>query len=319
MQKLALIELECLLEAWDFNVQPQLTSIQDEQFLTFETQHMTDDAWHALSCHSGICLAAELQDNALIPLLRHKAQYLPDDLPQILKYKGKTNSDFTFMLLHCAKAASAFAREQAPLCVLDPLCGKATTLFCALQEGDNAIGVELDAKAIAEADVYFERFLQFHRVKHKRVQGSQTLPRAASARTLTYTLASSAQSMKQGDTRSLCLIHGDTTRLQDLVRAQSAHLIVGDLPYGVQHAAKGEGGMSSLLKLSQAMLPACEKALKHGGAIALSFNTNTLRKEDLARLMREAGIEVLNRPPYHDFSHWVEQAVERDVLIGIKE
>ncbi|MEG2719202.1 MAG: SAM-dependent methyltransferase, partial [Clostridia bacterium] len=111
----------------------------------------------------------------------------------------------------------------------------------------------------------------------------------------------------------------DTTRLQDLVRAQSAHLIVGDLPYGVQHAAKGEGGMSSLLKLSQAMLPACEKALKHGGAIALSFNTNTLRKEDLARLMREAGIEVLNRPPYHDFSHWVEQAVERDVLIGIKE
>ena len=34
--------------------------------------------------------------------------------------------------------------------------------------------------------------------------------------------------------------------------------------------------------------------------------------------MERAGLEVMSQPPYDDFSHWVEQAVERDVVIARK-
>ncbi len=318
LQKLALIELQCLLAAWGLEAEPQLTGIQGEPFLVFDTEYMTEECWRALSRHSAICFAAELRDRALVPLRRDRGEYLPDDLSQVLKYKGKTNADFTMMMLHCAKAASDFARSDAPLCVLDPLCGKATTLFCAMQEGDNAVGVELNAKALAETDAYFERFLKMHRLKHRRESGSQTMAGGGSARRITYTLADTPENMKQGDTRTLSLINGDATRLNSLLRQESCHLLVSDLPYGVQHAPREGKGISSLQKLVGALLRSCMPVLKRGGVVALAFNANTLRRPEVARAMREAGLSVLEDRPYNDFSHWVEQAVERDVIVARK-
>ena len=37
LQKLALIELQCLLAAWGQEAEPQLTGIQGEPFLVFDT------------------------------------------------------------------------------------------------------------------------------------------------------------------------------------------------------------------------------------------------------------------------------------------
>lgn len=100
---------------------------------------------------------------------------MSEDLAEVLKYKGKTNAGFTSMMLHCACAASDFARAPEPLTVLDPLCGRGTTLFCALQSGHHGIGVDVDAKAVAEADTYFFRYLQYHYVKHERRRANATL------------------------------------------------------------------------------------------------------------------------------------------------
>ena len=64
-----------------------------------------------------------------------------------------------------------------------------------------------------------------------------------------------------------------------------------------------------------------ERAALHasfGGAAAFAFNLNTLRRSQVVQHMQEAGLEVVSRPPYNDFSHWVEQAVDRDVVIGRK-
>ncbi|MEG0996653.1 MAG: hypothetical protein RSH26_06800 [Clostridia bacterium] len=296
----------------------ECTRIQGEPFLTFDAEPLSPQAWRAVSGHSGICLAAELRGEALYPISRTTAGFVPDDLPQVLKYKGKTNADFTLLLLNCARAASAFANVQTPLIVADPLCGKATTLFCALERGDHAVGVELDAKVLAEADLYLERFLQFHHLKYRREAGSQTLRGGGNAKAVSYAIAQDTAQMKQGGARTLRLLHGDTLRLRELLGAESCHLLVGDLPYGVQHAPKEAGGISSLAKLVHAAMPGYAAVLKPGGAVALAFNTYTLKKTEVAHAMRDAGLEVLDTPPYDDFSHWVEQAVERDVLIGRK-
>lgn len=320
LQKLALIELECMLCAWGMEeVKPQLQLLAGEPFAVFETERMTQEAWREISRHSAICLAAEItQDGLLRPLERNVRSVLPDDLPHVLKYKGKTNADFTYMMLHCAKAASAFAHEQGPLRVLDPMCGKATTLFCAMCEGNDAVGVETDMKSLQEAASYYERFLKLHMLKHKRRETSHTLSKGGSARLLSFEAAADAQRMKQGDAIRLDLFNGDAARTAEMVKPGSCHLIVSDLPYGVQHAPKENGGMSALGRLVSRVAPGCVKALAKGGALAFSFNLNTLRRKEVEQILSGAGLEVLALPPYDDFSHWVEQAVDRDVVIARK-
>lgn len=321
LQKLSRIELECMLNAWDIQASVlEMREIAGEPFLVFSADDMSKEAWRAISRHSSICLAASLtEEGALIPIPRHTESVLPDELPQVLKYKGKTNADFTYMMLHCAKAASAFARDDGRLTVLDPMCGKGTTLFCALCEGWDALGVETDAKSLSEAEQYLERSLKWHRLKHKRTISSRTLSGGGNAKMTEFTLAADTQAMKDGDTLCLRTLCGDAARLREMVKPESVHLIVSDLPYGVQHAPREGGGMFNLKGLLRRTLPGCAYALKQGGAIAFSFNLNTLRRQDVADAMEQAGLTVLAEGPWADFSHWVEQAVDRDVVVAVKK
>lgn len=320
LEKLAKIELECMLQAWGLeDACVDVQQMAGEPFLIFETEKMTEEAWKNLSSHSSICFAAQIMENgALLPLERHVQGMLPDDLPHVLKYKGKTNADFTYLMLHCAKAASAFAKTDAPLRVLDPMCGKGTTLFCAMCEGNNAVGIETDMKSMQEADTYYARFLKLHRLKHKRTEQSRTLPKGGSAYSVSFEAAADAQAMKQGQTIALEMINGDAARTAEMVKPNSVHLIVSDLPYGVQHAPRENGGMSALGRLVKRVAPGCVKALKPGGAVAFSFNLNTLRRKEVEQVLAEVGLEVMTEAPYADFSHWVEQAVDRDVVIARK-
>ena len=280
---------------------------------------MTEESWRAISAHSSICLAGELEGDALRVLKRNTRCYLPSELPQVLKYKGKTNADFTALMLRCALFASDFARSGKPLTVLDPLCGKATTLFCALVMGMNAIGVERDEKALREADTYLERCLQLHKLKYKRETSSRTMPKGGSARVTRYVVSDSPEHWKAGDTRELTMVAADAQRLTELVKPGSCHLVAADLPYGVQHAPSDGGRVSSLAKLAQALMPGCYAALKPGGAAAWSYNAYTLDRSELARCAVQAGLQPLAQPPYDDFRHWVEQAVERDMLVARRE
>ncbi len=320
LQKLALIELRAMLRAWGMGeASATVQELCGEPFLTFEADALSPRAWRDISGHSAVCLAAEARADGTLRLLeRRREAAMPDDLPQVLKYKGKTNADFTYFLLHCAKAASDFAQEEGPLRVLDPMCGKATTLFCALCEGCNATGIDTDAKALQEACVYLERSLKLHHIKHKREESSRTLGGGGSARCVSFEMARDAQAFKAGDRLRMEALYGDAARTPEMVKAGGFHLVVSDLPYGVQHAPRENGGMSSLARLVERVAPGCERALKPGGALAFSFNQNTLRRSDVARALTGAGLDVLAQPPFDDFSHWVEQAVERDVVIARK-
>ena len=319
LQKLALIELRCLLQPLGLgDVEPVIEQVAGESFIVFEAGEMSPQAWAMVSQHSSVCFAALWrEDGAMLPLQRASVSYLPDDLPQVLKYKGKTNADFTYLMLHCAKAASAFAMETAPLHVLDPMCGKATTLFCALCEGHHAVGVDVDAKALQETDSYFERSLKLHRLKHKRTPNALTVG-DGSVKAVDYAVAPPSQDLRGDAARTLRLINGDSAKLGRMLKPESVHLIVSDLPYGVQHAPHEGKGMATLPKLLARVLPGCVRVLKHGGAVAFSFNLNTLRRSDVEQAMTAAGLTVLAQPPYDDFSHWVEQAVDRDVVVACK-
>jgi hypothetical protein len=318
MEKLARIECQCLLYALKIPAAVSLQKLAGTPFLIVETDALDEGAWETLSQNAGVSFAAQMEGEWLKPLPLTQASFLDADLAQILKYKGKTNADFTLMMLHCAKAASAFALDAGPLTVLDPICGRGTALFCALQEGDNAVGIEQNDKDVHEADTYFKRYLLYHRRKHERETLCATLPAGRSAQEIRYRLYPEGGDRKKDAVRTLRLFCGDAAYADRMAGRESCHLLAADLPYGVQHAPRAGKSIATHTQLMQSAFPAWHAALKPGGAAAVAFNTFTLRRESVCAALQSAGFQVLTEPPFDDFSHWVEQAVNRDMVLALK-
>ena len=313
--KLGQAELSCILEGLHISCPVGTTVIGGVTFLTFEAEELTQAQLSALSRHSAALMICEKQGDLLRPLEKVDHSYLTEDIAEVLKYKGKTSAVFTRMMLNCAHAASDFFGASEPLTVLDPMCGRGTTCFVALQQGMNAAGVDVDRRDLKEAADYFERHLQFHRLKHKLDQGSRTVRKHAVPEAV-YTIADTKEHFKAGDTRTLALYLADTGLTGELMKKTPAHLIVSDLPYGVQHAPQEGRRTESFAQLMKRVLPSWRAALTPGGAIALSFNTLTLKKADLCQMLTDAGFTPLTEAPYDDFQHFVETAVTRDFIVA---
>lgn len=278
--------------------------------LTFEAASLTERQISALSCHSlaylfGICQP----DGSFLPLGGAPEVALYEDLAFIQKYKGKTNERFTQFLINFALFSSRFAFEEC-LKLLDPMCGRGTTLFQAVNRGWNAAGLDADKKDVQECGAFFEKYLQFHRLKYKKTLRSQTVAGQNPVQVTRFALEGKP---------SLALASADAAMAGAAYGKEEFHLIVCDLPYGVQHAPSGKGGAESFENTLIRVLPKWREALKPGGAMALSYNVFTLKTARVRSLMAEAGLTPMNGGPYDHTEHWVEQAVTRDLAVGVKE
>ena len=316
--KLGQAELACLLLRLGIQAEITPVTVGGVSFLRFEADALTDAQLSALSRHSAALMIAEQQGELLRPLEKVSHDYLTEDLAEVLKYKGKTSAVFTRMMINCAWAASDFFGKDEVLTVLDPMCGRGTTCFVALQQGMNAVGVDIDNRDLKECADYFERYMQYHRMKHKLDQSSRTVRKHAVPAAV-YTIADTKEHFKDGDTRTLSLFLGDTGLTGELCRKSPAHLLVADLPYGVQHAPQEGKRTESFMQVMKRALPQWKDAVRKGGAIALSFNTLTLKKADLVHLLADAGFTPLTAAPDDDFQHIVEQAVHRDFVVARRD
>ena len=316
--KLGQAELTCLLQGLGISAEVSPVTVGGVSFLRFEADALTEAQLSVLSMHSAALMICEQQGELLRPLEKVSHDYLTADLAEVLKYKGKTSAVFTHMMMNCALATSDFLGKSEPLTVLDPMCGKGTTCFVALQQGMNAVGVDIDNRDLKECADYFERYLQYHRMKHKLDQSSRTVRRHAVPAAV-YTIADTKEHFREGDTRTLSLFLGETGLTGELCRKSPAHLLVADLPYGVQHAPQDGKRTESFIQVMKRALPQWKDAVRKGGAIALSFNILTLKRADLVQLLSDAGFTPLTEPPYHDFQHFVEQAVTRDFVVARRD
>ena len=310
-------ELECLLLSLGIPGSPEITSIGGSTFFRLQTdEKLSDDMLHLLRQHSSLLLISEEIGGLLRPLPFSSVDYLPADLPEVLKYKGKTSARFTQMMINCALAASSQLGKKN-LKVLDPLCGRGTTLYCALQHGMDAVGIEAKSQDLEEMDHYLSRYCEMHRLKHKRESASHTVGKKAVS-CVTFTLSDTKEHYLQGDTRQIQFFHGDTTLCQPLLRKSPASILVTDLPYGVQHAPGAAGGIPSFDAFLRRVLPAWHDAIRVGGAVAMSINTLTLKKDHVLAMLKESGFVPLTSNPYDNFMHDVEQAVRRDFVVALR-
>lgn len=312
---LGMSELGSMLQAMGINDPVGTCSLGGAEFLFVDTETLSQRQLNVLSRHSALLMMCAQEGELLRPLDFESSDYLPKDLAEVLKYKGKTSPAFTRMMINMACAAAGKLETEQPVTVLDPMCGKGTTLFCALEMGMNGVGLDVDRKDLQEATNHLERYCTMHRLKHSLKQGAETCGKA-SVPWAAYTLADTKEHYAAGDTRRLKFFQCDTALAPSLVKKEKADVLIADLPYGVQHAPQDGRKPESFTMLMRRALPAWRQVLRKDGAAAISFNTLTLKRETLTSMMQEAGFVPLEEKPYGALPHFVEQAVTRDVAIA---
>ena len=312
--QLAVQELSMTLSALGREAEVVPQKMGGAMFLTFEAAKLTERDMRMLSQLASVYMLFEMEDGKLTTLERTHPNYVGEDLPALLKYKGKTNEMFTDTMLTMALAASAFMPvHDSQLVVCDPMAGRGTTLMLALRRGYHGVGIEIGKADVKEAADYMTRYLEFHRIKYKRTDSALTVRGQVGGRENKFVFSDSAEHFKDGDTRTLRLICGDTREAEALLKPNSVHLMVTDAPYGVQKGTAGR--QDSIGGTIAAALPGWFDVLKSGGVLAMSFNTHVTRREGLVRLFEQAGFEIVQTA---NLEHWVEQAISRDVILARK-
>lgn len=295
------------------------TEIAGVDYLVIDVDEAMSDAGRAVVARlSGLhALFAVDDDDRFLPLPVSADGDLDEDLVTIQRYAGKTNEAFTHLLVNLALASGERTLERwmagERLRLLDPVCGRGTTLNRAALHGLDACGVELDRRDVAAYDTFITTWLQDKRLKHKVERATLRKGRPTPAHRVTITYGPDRDPSTH---RTIDVVHDDCRAVRDHYRERSIDLLVADLPYGVQHgAAAGGTGARGPEALLVESLPAWREVLRPGAGVALAWNRRTLPRARLVELATAAGLSVA---PTHDdrFVHRVDRSITRDVLVG---
>jgi len=248
----------------------------------------------------------DLAGPLLRPLDRPLAPFVPLEMAEARRYKGKTSEVFSHVLLNLALFAGRFRdRLETRLRVLDPLAGGGTTLFLALALGYDAFGIEVGRRNVETTASFVREYCRELRIPCRETRDRKGVRRYR------YDVG------RRDDPRTLVLVEGDARRADELLRdvpgGARVHAIVGDLPYGIQHAGEAR-------QLLEEALPAWERVLVTGGTLALAWNATRLPRDTVIEAIAAAtALAVLDDPPYCDLEHAVDRVIrKRDVVVASK-
>ncbi|MDZ4169529.1 MAG: SAM-dependent methyltransferase [Coriobacteriia bacterium] len=299
-------------------------SIGGVSYVTFSAEEIGErDALYLSNLSACYALFEMASDGSLRPITVKRLDRFDDDLVTIQKYPGKTNEQFTKLLLNVTLLASDFRAEMLDrkFLVMDPLCGRGTALNQALMYGFDASGIDIDQKDFDAYSTFMKTYLKRKRMKHKAQAAPVRTNGRVVGRRFDVTLAESKEQYALGDTLQLTVVNADTTKALDFFPAGKADVLVADAPYGVQHASRTahRGHAKSPLDLLAAAVPVWTRLLRTGGAMGIAWNVHVAKRSEAAAILEAAGLRVMNEGPYLEFEHWVEQAITRDILVAVKQ
>jgi hypothetical protein len=292
------------------------------EYVRFETDEMLSehDVVHLSNLSSAFALFRIADDSSLVPVTLTPVEYLDDDLLTILRYKGKTNEQFTKLLFNVTLAASEHGTDWPGrrLRILDPVCGRGTSLNQGLVYGFDVDGIEIDRTAYDAYHAFFVTWLKDKRYKHQ----VHTMPLRRDSkvvgRRFEVVFARDKDEYKADDVQRVRFVNDDTTEAGEHYRKPVFDAVIADLPYGVQHASKPRPGARARRpeELLDNALDGWIGAMKPGAAIGLSWNLKVLKRDDLVSVLERHGLV----PHESDvtFEHRVDQSITRDLVVAVK-
>lgn len=260
---------------------------------------------------------------SLVPIARYNYEYINDKISSLLKYPGKTNELFTKMMVNVALLSSDFSYDHQ-IKLLDPVAGKGTTLYEGSIYGFDCTGIEIEPKSVHDASVFFKKYLQEERLKHK-IEKRQIFGKNKSEAIYIeeFEYARNKEDFKNKSARkTLGMVNGESQMANSYFKANSFHLIAGDLPYGIAHGNKGAKKSTSITRNPSELLSLClpqwHKVLKKGGTVVLAWNAFVAAKEQLHSIFLDNGFELMKDNSYNQFEHMVDKSIKRDIIVAKK-
>ncbi len=282
---------------------------------------LTAEDIRLLSCLSfayALFEASPEEPMVLYPVDFSRCPFVPEKISTLLKYSGKTNELFTRLMINVARAVSGFSSSN-PMRLLDPMAGKGTTLFEALTLGFDVWGIEQNKKYAEETVVFLKKFLETERLKHSVSTETLHIGQNGKAHKTSFTVARNRAEQKEGGERTICIVAGDARNAELIAKKNRFHILICDLPYGIQHGCAEE---KSAARNPKSLLLSClsgwHRVLLSGGVMVLAWNTFVLPKKEIGEAVTAAGFTLITPDPPNAFAHRVDQAIHRDILIAKK-
>jgi SAM-dependent methyltransferase len=267
--------------------------------LDFFVVSLSDEQQQSVMMLSFVQGLFERHGGQLIPLDIKHNYLLHEDFVFGSKYKGKTNEHLTQLLVNVGLRSIDVPDGQTPK-LLDPMCGRGTTLLWALRYGLNAKGIEQDAKALDDIRQHLKKWTKLHRQKHKLTDGFVGENKKRShGKFIEF----------QVEDRSVRFISGDSRIADQLIKNEKFDLIVSDLPYGVQHFTT-DNTRNPIAVIEQS-IDAWSALLKKNGAIVLAFNSYIPKRRALIELFEHNGFVA---SPF-SAPHRMSESIVRDVVV----
>lgn len=235
----------------------------------------------------------------LLPIDADAAFALHEDFVFGAKYKGKTNERLTQLLINLGLSSIDYD-DLRNVKLLDPMCGRGTTLLWAMRYGFNAKGVEQDAKALQDMRGALRRACKQHKQKHTLTEGYiGKAKKGTKGKFLEFQSAGSA----------LRVITGDAAQLPSILKGERFDLLVSDIPYGVQHFTT-EKTRNPIAVLEECASGWAE-ALKPGGALVIAYNRYQPKRKALINVFEKVGLVAQDI----ELPHRMSESIVRDVVI----
>lgn len=328
---IALSTAEFAIVAKKMPSQPEnirLENIEGLEFLLFDTTASMTAADTDILCDLSFLYAifeviTVNSERVMKPIRKTRVEFVDDSISQILKYTGKTNEIFTRMMINLAVYSLDEIPANRPVRLLDPIAGKGTTLYEGLIKGYDVAGIEIGDTVVNEAFHFIKRFFETAKYKFEhdslRISGPG---KSFTALRHTFTVAPTKEDFKAKNTRTLDLTSGNSVYAKHFYKKNYFDVLVGDLPYGVQHGNVTNEKQTSLTRnpseLLDSCLPSWTELMRTGGVMALAWNSNVLDRHKMEKIFAAHGLTVLNEGEYAKFEHRVDQAILRDIVIAKK-
>ncbi len=225
------------------------------------------------------------------------------------RYKGKTSERLTRLMLNVARATDVSMAEN-DRSVLDPMCGRGTTLNWALLYGARATGLDVDRRALDEYATFLEQWAKSNRYPHK-LQRYKKLH--SESRHFDFTVATDREGLAAKRSPDVTTFNAPADDASVPVGRHA--MIVSDLPYGIQHQARSVGGRAptSVAELVTNVAGRWPEQIRTGGSVALSWNVRSLSGTDMTAVLDAAGFDQVATA---GFEHHVDRTIIRDVVLA---
>ncbi|MGI9598442.1 MAG: TRM11 family SAM-dependent methyltransferase [Acidimicrobiales bacterium] len=250
------------------------------------------------------------------------------DLATVQRYRGKTNERLTRAMLNVALATAGIDPARPTGTVLDPMCGRGTTLNWALAYGLDGVGIEAERGSLEQHAGFLQTWAKRQRLPHNAQRYKSN---NAEQRAFSLEVGVDRATLKAGRGQRVQTFCSDGADRRLPIKRGAIDIVVADLPYGVQHRGSADGGKSAstastggaggsggpdTIELLERVLPTWHHWLRTGGAICLAWNTKRAGRRAVGRALAEAGFNPVTAAGGFSMRHVVDATIDRDVIVA---